>query len=254
MEQSQDFRCNMTARWLEAEYMRRKKANTRYSLRSFAKSLDIPPGRLSELLSRKRHATPALVEKLANRLGLSPKEKSALIPKAPKHSEQGYSMLDDDNFALIAEGAHIAFLCLMETSDFRSNLPWIAKRLGISSVEARAVALRLERLNLIGKKLGKWIRLEGSLQTPTDIPSAALRRSHKETIAQALSSIDAVPLDQRDITSMAMAIDPAKLPLAKAMIREFRYRLAEVLESGNRSEVYHLNLQLFPVTQKETHS
>jgi hypothetical protein len=50
---------------------------------------------------------------------------------------------------------------------------------------------------------------------------------------------------------MTMAIDPRKLPLAKTLIREFRFRLAELLETGNRTEVYNLNVQLVPVTKKE---
>jgi hypothetical protein len=49
---------------------------------------------------------------------------------------------------------------------------------------------------------------------------------------------------------MTMAIDPKKLPQAKERIRDFRRGLSEFLESGNRSEVYRINIQLMPVTKK----
>ena len=251
MEQELPFHTNLPARWLEAEFVRRKSANPRYSLRAYARALDLPPGRLSELLSSKRRATPALLEKITERLGLSPAQKRALLASGAP-SEAGYSELADDHFALIAEGSHIAFLCLMETRGFRSELGWIARRLGISTVEARATALRLERLGLIVKEKGRWRRKAQGLRTSTDIPSAALKRSHKETLAQAVSALDNVPVELRDITSITMAIDPARLPLAKSIIREFRFKLAKVLESGDQSEVYHLNVQLFPITNKET--
>jgi len=250
MERNQEFASHLPARWLEAEFIRRKAENPSYSLRAYAKSLKVPPGRLSELLARKRRITPSMLEKLADRIGLSPAEIKALQPKEAS-SESNYSDLADDQFALIAEGSHISFLCLMETKDFRSDLAWIAKRLAISGVEARAVALRLERLGLITQEKGKWKRASQGVKTSTDVPSAALRRSHKETLGQAISALDSVPVELRDVTSISMAIDPAKLPLAKAMIREFRYRLAEVLEKGTQSEVYHLNVQLFPVSHKE---
>ncbi len=251
METQQTYRSNLPAHWLESEFVRRKNANPRYSLRAYAKALAIPPGRLSEILSRKRNVSPQLLEKVAERLGLSPNEKIALLPQKIK-SEDSYETLAEDNFSLIAEGAHIAFLCLMETKNFRSDLSWIAKRLGISTVEARAVALRLERLGLIQKERTKWKRTENGHKTTNDIPSAALRRSHKETLNLAIAALDSIPVEERDISSMTMAIDPTKLPLAKSLIREFRYRLADLLESGNQSEVYHLNVQLIPVTHKET--
>jgi uncharacterized protein (TIGR02147 family) len=78
-----------------------------------------------------------------------------------------------------------------------------------------------------------------------------LKRSHRESILQAAEALDSIPTAERDITSMTMAIDPRKLPLAKTLIREFRFRLAELLETGNRTEVYNLNVQLVPVTKKE---
>ncbi|MGZ3740999.1 MAG: DUF4423 domain-containing protein, partial [Bdellovibrionota bacterium] len=64
-------------------------------------------------------------------------------------------------------------------------------------------------------------------------------------------AIEAVPTEERDITSMTMAIDPRRLPLAKTLIRKFRFRLADLLETGDRTEVYNLNVQLVPVTKKD---
>jgi len=45
-----------------------------------------------------------------------------------------------------------------------------------------------------------------------------------------------------------MAIDSSKLPAAKEMIRTFRRKLCEFLESGKKDEIYNLNIQLVPTT------
>ena len=114
-----------------------------------------------------------------------------------------------------------------------------------------AIMRPVARLGLIDQKAGKLRKTNKDLRTTDGISSAALRKSHKESILQAAETLDNVPVDERDITSMTMAIDPAKLPLAKKLIRDFRYRLADLLECGARTEVYNLNVQLVPVSKKE---
>ncbi len=240
-------------RLLEAEFIRRKAANPRYSLRAFAKTMGLPPGRVSEFLSGKRKPTPEVKSKIAEKLGLNPAQVKALTHslESAASAESHYSPIEEDTFALIAEWYHTAFLSLMETTAFRSDPSWIAQRIGVSVTEVRAMLHRMERLRLIEIKKGKIRKLAENLKTTTDVPNAALRKSHHESILQAAAAIEEVPTAERDITSMTMAIDPRKLPLAKTIIRDFRYRMAELLEVGTRTEVYNLNIQLVPVTKKE---
>lgn len=240
------------ARWLLAEYKRRKATNPAYSLRAFAQQVGVPPGRVSEFFSGKRPVTEACFVRAADRLGLSTKQRSLIrgVTKMPA-GEFAYVAIADDVFDSIAEWQHFAFLNLMDTADFRENLPWIAKRLGISTAEVRDLIQRLYRLGMIERNGKKLAKASPNLMTTNDVPSAALRRSHKQSLEQAITSLENDPLEERDITSITMAIDPKKIPLAKAMIREFRFRLAEALESGRRTEVYNLNVQLVPVTKKE---
>lgn len=236
-------------RWLLAEFKRRKSENNAYSLRSFARQLGLPPGRVSELLSGKRALTDKSFEKIAERLGLSTRQRKAL--RGEKGATDSYHLLHDDIFDSIAEWQHFAFLNLMDTSDFRNEIPWIAKRLGISTAETRDLIQRLHRLGLIALEGKKLVKPTQNLMTSSDVPSAALRRSHRQSLEQAIASLEDTPLEERDITSMTMAIDPKKIPLAKELIRKFRFDLAVLLETGKRTEVYNLNLQLVPVTKKE---
>ena len=63
---------NNPVQLLESELKNRISNNSRYSLRSFAKYLEIPPGRLSEIFSGKRKLTIAVGEKISHKLSLSP--------------------------------------------------------------------------------------------------------------------------------------------------------------------------------------
>lgn len=95
----------------------------------------------------------------------------------------------------------------------------------------------------------KWKPVSKDLSTSNEVSSAALRESHRQTLEQALAKLDEVPLEQRDVTSISMAIDVSKIPAAKKMILRFRRSLSEFLESGHQTEVYNLNVQLLPVTK-----
>jgi uncharacterized protein (TIGR02147 family) len=84
------------------------------------------------------------------------------------------------------------------------------------------------------------------------LDSQALRISHRQSIEQAVVSLNETPLDLRDISSITMAIDLKKLPMAKKIIQEFRHKMADVMEAGNQTEVYNLNIQLVPVSTRRS--
>jgi DNA-binding transcriptional regulator YhcF (GntR family) len=245
--------------WLEAEYLARKKKNPSYSLRAFSRQLRIPSGRISQLLTKKRKFTPALGKKIAEQLNCDPLKtglllesisKSRTIPKEPELVPE-YRELDMDQFQSVADPLHFSILSLFETDGFLGDLRSVASQLEISPVEARAALERLERLGFLRPKKKGWeLAAAEDRTTSHDVSSAALREAHKKVLAESLEAIDAIAVELRDITSITMAIDPSKLGEAKEKIRNFRRSLSQFLESGKRTEVYRVNVQLVPVTKK----
>lgn len=78
--------------WVRSEYLRKKGKNDRYSLRSFARDLELPVGRLSEILSSKRKITLNIAEKIAKGLLFSAEDRenflSAVQRSRAKESEK----------------------------------------------------------------------------------------------------------------------------------------------------------------------
>lgn len=245
--------------WIENEFIRRKQERRQYSLRQFARKLGVPPGRLSEVLSKKRRLTPAMGEKWAERLEFSPKEKDIFLrsiflgsytPSPSTLPEQ--TTLKEDVFHLISDWYHFAILSLVNTDNFDPSSIAISKRLGISIVETRNALQRLEKLKLLKKEKGTWVRTNERVTTSWDIPSAALRKSHKQELERAIEGLENIPTERRDVSAFTMAINPARIPEAKKKIRQFQAEMEEVLETGKRTEVYTLNIQLMPVTKGES--
>ncbi len=244
------IKSSLPREWLLAEFERLKAKNSRFTLRAMANRVKLSPGRLSELMSGKRRITPKAAQKIAVQLGLDPRRQAQFVATAQAPVRHQYRRLELDQFSVIADWYHFAILSLMETKNFRSSESWIASRLGISAIQVKAAIFRLQRLGLIKSENDEWISSGGHLETPSDIVSSALRKSHRQDLQRAIAALDGIPLDERDITSMTMAIDPRRLPEAKARIKQFRKDMAAFLESGVATEVYSLNVQLIPISKK----
>jgi uncharacterized protein (TIGR02147 family) len=248
--------------WLRVEYARRRERNPQYSLRAFARSLRVRSGPLSEILNKKRRLTVKLGARLAERLGLSPRDAErflALIratngtgatrPQATLAEAQEFQQLSSDTFYLISDWYHYSLMSLTETENFENDPKWIAGRLGISVTEVRVAIDRLLRLGLLRQENGRLLTAGSFSFLPRPLPSAALRKYHRQVLEKAIRAIEEVPLEVRDITSITMAIDVGKIHEASDAIARFRREMAGLLENGKRTEVYHLNIQLIPINQ-----
>lgn len=249
---------------LAHELTRLRRRNPCYSLRAFAKRAGVSPSTLSEILRRKRSLTLKSAAKIGQRIFSELAEQRVFLsacsgaPGAPGADaapvpairEPDYAELLPEVFAVIENPAHYYLLALMRTDDFRSDPRWIARRLRLTVFEVRTLLTRLQMVGLVHKRDGAFARTGAQLATTQDVPSAALRRSHRQTILEAASALEDVPVEMREISSTTLVLDPRRLPEAKALIRKFRRELAELMECGERTEVYNLNTQLVPVTRK----
>ncbi len=258
MQTTQDNLCHVSSavEWLHYEYTLRNKRNSLFSLRAFARYLGIQPGPLSEILSAKRTLTPRQALHIAERMGLNEFEKEKLLAlvkqkKPGGKKKRNWSELPIDSMGFLMSGSHLPLLSLMETEDFRFDLKWISKRLGISRIEIRQTLECLRALGMIQKQNGKWIVIHENSKTP-NIPSEAIREFHRRSLKRTLDDLDSVPRHLRDVTSITLAIDPAKLDQARLVIQQFRKKMAALLETDHKTEVYQLSIQLMPISKKET--
>jgi uncharacterized protein (TIGR02147 family) len=257
---------------LSEEFRARRRRNPAYSLRSFGRDLRVSPGRLSQYFSKTRTVTPKAAHQMMNRLGLSPLEQaswmglSVLHPavanpsvlatatrtgKISQASELEPHLLDQKVFELISEPIHFTILSLLETHDFKNNLKWIAGRTHSSVPEVSASLQLLQDLGLIqntSKGELQLTHLEGT-KSSDGVKNAALQRAHQRQLQDSVQALESVAIELRDITSMTLATDPEKLPEAKALIKDFRRKFSHLLQSGKKSEVYRLQIQLIPLTE-----
>jgi uncharacterized protein (TIGR02147 family) len=159
----------------------------------------------------------------------------------------------DPSRVIIADWYHYAILELTYLDSFptdSTNVPaWIASQLGIGISEARLAVERLLELELLTRdEAGRYRKTDARIATADKkLTTAAHRKRQQEILEKAIASLQNDPIEDRNHSTMTMAIDQSKLCEAKELIREFQSKLCSLLESGKRERVYELAISLFPL-------
>ncbi len=236
----------------------RKSSNPKYSLRAFARDLDLDSASLSQIIRGKRKLPLRSVKEVANKIDLTPLEKSLFLESFFKKDLNllGSEILDprfeldESYYEIIAEWEYYAALELFSLDDLKEfSAETVSYSLNIDLTRAQEVIENLLKVELISKdEDGKYIQTHNDVKTSDGIESAALMVSHLEGLDIAKEKIREFDLDQRDFSSCSFAIDPDRLPELKELIREFRKKISAFSKVGNKTEVYQTSIQLFPLT------
>jgi uncharacterized protein (TIGR02147 family) len=254
--------------FLKNELDSRKTANSSYSLRAFARDLELTPPVLSSILNGKKGISTERAKKIAQKLKLNKnqfewfvasagslharsqkvrstfKEKMSLCEKPNEFNE-----LSLDYFKVIADWYHFAILELTYLENFQADFEWIAEKLGISTKEVSDAVARLLKLDLLEIKNGRWIDTFKFLVTPNDVPSLSLKKYHSQLIQKSQKALFDQDVEKREYGSHVVSIDSDKLPELKKYIREFRNNFEKLVNSSKKkNDVYCLSLQFFSLT------
>ena len=238
----------------------KQKENPQYSLRAFARDIGVHHGTLGQVLRGIRHLPYKDADSVANKLRLSPKERTlfmeSLLRKklsidSIKIDELDESfMLDESFYKVLAEWEHYAILELFNLDGFKGSLEEIASKLNLSKNRAEVALNNLIVCGLlVVDGFGRLSPAHTDLRTTENIKSQALRDSHIETMKMGIEKIESVEVELRDFSSIAVSLNLDKLPEAKTIIREFRMKMAALLrDCEQKTDVYQLAIQFFPLT------
>lgn len=237
--------------WLERQFTDRCKRNQRYSLRAFAKFLELDASSLSQILRGKRPISKKGIQTICQRLSATSADLNAFgLLGSSQNKNDDYYQIALDEFAVISDWYHYAILELTYVDDFRADPLWIARQLSITKKEVKAAIERLKRLGLLLEKNNTLVKSTHLHTNQSAVStSTAHRELQRQLVQKALIAVDDCPAEEKDITSITMAIDESKLNKARDIIRRFRRDLCALLEDGNQSRVYNLNIQLYPISK-----
>lgn len=234
---------------LKKSFLQKKKLNPRYSLRAFSLLVGVDQSLMSKVLNGKRSLSEETMERCLVALNV-PSDRIDKILKRKGAPEIHYENVNDDVFHVLSNWHHFAILELITTHDFRHEVEFIANRFDISEEEADKAIGRLERLGFINKNDGKFtLARPNNSWFDRDSSNEAKQIYQRRLLEKSIESLDSIPFEMRDHSSLTIAINKQKIPELKELLREVRKLLADNLqEDGNFDEVYQLTMSFFPVT------
>ncbi len=159
-----------------------------------------------------------------------------------------------ERFKVISQWHHFAILNLTFIRGFKSNTPWIAKRLGITTVEAQEAITRLIELGLLERSKGVLKSSSKMLFVDQKSSELSMRQFHLQRCDQAKHALtDPSPeaFPNQFFSGLTLAIDRKRMPEFKKKLKEISEEVMAFAMSDSYSDVYHLNLHFFPVTKNE---
>src|SRR4051812_24878235 len=100
---------------LRNEFVVRFQHNPSYSLRAFARFLEVDQSHLTKILNGVYSPSMKFMQKVGRKLGISPAQIS-------KTAKTNFTPLPDDEFKIISEWFHFAILELAKTKDFKTDV------------------------------------------------------------------------------------------------------------------------------------
>ncbi len=238
---------------LNVEFERRQEKNIKYSLRAFARDLGVHAATLSHIIKRKRVPVLAFRKKIYQKLKLSVDQITYLETRPDEVFR--FTKMEMDIFLSLSNWYYDAIVELLRTKGFKSEVSYVAKKLGITQEEANTALNRLFQLGIIKKMPNKtWIAsTENTIAYGGDQTNFALQKLQREIMEKAIVSLEKIPKINREQASMVMAINQNDLPEVKKRIKEFQQELCKFLQRPNReaNEVFQLVTAFFPLTVKD---
>lgn len=239
--------------FLAERFASARRGNRRYSLRSFARQLNVNHSTLSQVLRGRRPLTRKAIQRMGAQLGLSERLISFYSKRPASAADTSYdepAQAGLDQFHVFADWYHRAILALVHVKSFRADSRWVARSLGITVDEANVALQRLLRLGFLKMEGAKWVdRSEGADFGKGEFTPALRKKVRGQGHRMALDALESVPEEFFAQDSILLAIDSRKLARVNELAREFFENVQAVLGEGRgKDDVYEIQISAFPVT------
>jgi uncharacterized protein (TIGR02147 family) len=257
---------------LKEEMIKRCRANRSYSLRAFAKFLDMDSTFLSRVLNGKKNISYSTARRIAKKLFEKEEERHHFVGLAEYavakndsakeialenirnyDNSKEHIQLELDKFRVIAEWYHLPILDAFSLDSLGHDDNSIAKFLGISTFEVKEAKERLVGLGLLKKDGNRYIKTRVKLVVPGGVANVAIQKYHRAMIKKSLDSVVGHSKDDRYLKGHTLALSTDDIQTIKGWIDELNKKAAKLAvqhRKKSREKLYQLNIQFLDLQKK----
>lgn len=242
------MRKNQYREILKDIFVQRVSNNPSYSLRAFARDLDLSVSYLSEVLTSKKILKATYIDQIILKLNLD--ENSATIFKESCLFEnQGKSSLKEiskEDFNDINDPLVFALLSTFFLEDFVNDIDWISEKLRISQEKCHQLINALVEKDILEIKDGQITRKSLNYIVKNFSNPEKLREFHQKCLFQIDQSLTNMPSEKIHLNHLSFAINPDKMSTFREKTDKYLDEIEKLMETGPQKDLYSLAVYLTP--------
>ncbi|OIQ16107.1 MAG: hypothetical protein BM556_15725 [Bacteriovorax sp. MedPE-SWde] len=240
---------------LKDEFKSLNEKNKSFSLRAYARKLNLAAPELNSFINRKRKFSTKKSIDIINKTKLDNIKKNSILSFIESYKSQFevfscsgmYQEIEEVKFSKIKDWYYYVILSVLELNKKGASKTFLNSKINIDSDKLDNALIMLEELKLIYTNKGRYFFGDKKISARDFAKPESLREHHKQNITLAIESIEKYQRDQRSISGSTFYIDQDRLPEAFRMIDEFRKYFACYFADESSDSVYRVNIQLFPM-------
>lgn len=242
------MRKNQYREILKDIFVQRVSNNPSYSLRAFARDLNLSVSYLSEVLTSKKILKATYIDQIILKLNLD--ENSATIFKESCLFEnQGKSSLKEiskEDFNDINDPLVFALLSTFFLEDFVNDIDWISEKLRISQEKCHQLINALVEKDILEIKDGQITRKSLNYIVKNFSNPEKLREFHQKCLFQIDQSLTNMPSEKIHLNHLSFAINPDKMSTFREKTDKYLDEIEKLMETGPQKDLYSLAVYLTP--------
>ncbi len=240
------------------------------SLRKWSALVDINVATLTRIINSQRLVPKKHLPKLAKSLDFDAVAQNALVQahsrdwlrsknvepeqirKAHVSEDRRIQEIIENDEVLLKSWLHLSILESTICNNFVEDISLIAKQFGVHSRDVQAVLHDLELAGYLVREKGSLKKKNKKMRIPTKRSRQLVREFHTQMLRKAtleLQASDSASFAARLINGYTVAVNPDNIESAKLVLEKALIEAATLLTEGTCTEVYQLQLQLFPLSK-----
>lgn len=261
---------------LKLELESRKQTNSSYSMRAFARDLEMPAPHLSMLLAAKKGLSTSKAELILKKLNWSDEDKRLFTQlveschsRSQRKKQDAYQKLkskinnlgnsiekfvEDDEFLQISDPIHFQIIEALKLEQVDGSFESLKKTLNYNVPELKEACDRLLSLGYLKKEKEQYIVEEYKIVTSEKNVSLALRQHHAKQLKSGMEAIYHQEISERCLSSLTVAIPDELIPEVFKKIQEFRKEINQFITDNpnqKKTQIYSLNTQFIKNTKEQ---
>lgn len=268
----QDIFFERASDYLNFEFKLRLQRRPAYSLRAFARDLQISPASLTEFLHNRQGMSHERVTTIAKILKWNDEHREhfwdlirakfardtgarrSALARANERIKRVPTKIHLDAFKMMSDWFHLAILELVRIRPEFDTASKIAAQLNLPLAVAREAMARLARLGLFEEFDDRRYRASTKTsQAGDEGPSETVRLFHHQILSLSQDALEKVPYGERESLSVIFSGKKEDLPAMRTEVRDALYGILGRFAKGEPEDTLQaVTLQIFPLWEDKS--